>query len=396
MTLELSRKLSTISPSVTLAITAKANAMKAEGIEVFSFAAGEPDFDTPKFIQKAGVEAIESGKTRYTPASGLKDLKAAICSKLKKDNGLDYEIENIVVSNGAKHSIFNALSAILNPGDEVIVPRPYWVSYPELVKLADGEPKMVDVEEENHFKYTIESLDEALSEKTKAIFINSPNNPTGTVYSEGELKAIGEWAVKNELYILSDEIYEKLVYDGVKHVSIAAIDDKIKEQTIVINGMSKAYAMTGWRIGYVAAPAKMAKMMSNFQSHATSNPCSVSQYASIVALNTETDEIEKMRCAFEKRRDLMVELINELPDVSCKKPLGAFYVMANISKWIGKELKGKKIESSLDFASALLEQENVAVIPGAAFGSDEYIRLSYATSEEVIKNGIKKIENFLK
>lgn len=396
MTLELSKKLSTISPSVTLAITAKANAMKAEGIDVISFGAGEPDFNTPVFIQDAGIDAIKTGKTRYTPASGLKILKEAICNKLKSDNDLEYTPSNIVVSNGAKHSIYNTLNAILNEGDEVIVPVPYWVSYPELVKLAGGEPKLVQVKEEDHFKYSIELLNEALTNKTKAIFVNSPNNPTGTAYSKEELILIGEWAVKNEVFILSDEIYEKLVYDGTKHISIASLNKAIKEQTIIINGMSKAYAMTGWRIGYTAANEEITKMMSNFQSHATSNPCSISQYASIKALNTETDEIEKMRQSFEQRRNIMVDLINELPNVSCNKPLGAFYVMANISKWIGKEINGTKINSSVEFASALLSDKNVAVIPGAAFGDDRYIRLSYAISEDAIREGIDRINTFLK
>lgn len=392
---DLSIKNGAISPSVTLAITAKAKKMKAEGEAVISFGAGEPDFKTPKNIRDAAIKAIEEGNIGYTAVAGLADLKDAICSKLKRDNQLDYKPEEIVVSNGAKHSLFNVFQAICNPGDEVIIPIPFWVSYPELVKLADGVPKLVQTHEENGFKYTKESLLEAINHKTKAILLNSPNNPTGTVYTENELKEIAEIAVKNNIYIISDEIYEKLIYEG-KHISIATLGADIKELTIVINGLSKGYAMTGWRMGYTASSKKIAGIMTNVQSHATSNPNTVAQYAGIEALNGEQQSIEKMVVEFGKRKDFMVEKINSIEGLSCRKPEGAFYVMVNISKVMGTELKGKMINGSMDFAEYLLNDSKVAVIPGVAFGSDNYIRLSYATSLENIKEGLDRIEKALK
>lgn len=395
MSLELSKKLSTLSPSVTLAITAKAKEMKESGIDIVSFGAGEPDFNTPEFIQEAGIASIRAGKIKYTPAAGLNDLKVAICNKFKKENSLNYEPSNIVVSNGAKHSLFNALQAICNPGDEVIVPNPYWVSYPELVKVADAVPVFVEVKEEEEFKYSVDLLNSALTTKTKAIILNSPNNPTGSMYDESELKAIADWAVQNKIYVISDEIYEKLVYDNNKHISIAQFGDDIKNQTIVINGVSKAYAMTGWRIGYSAANKEITKLMSNYQSHATSNPCAISQYASIEALSGDDSEIEKMRVAFETRRNIMTELVNEIDGISCLLPKGAFYIMVNIKNTIGKSFNGNIISNSLDFSNALLEEEKVAVIPGAAFGTDDFIRISYATSEENIKKGLSRIKSFV-
>lgn len=394
--MELSRKCEQISASVTLAITAKAKKLKEEGVDVVSFGAGEPDFNTPKNIQEAGIEAITKGLTRYTPASGILELKEAICKKFKRDNNLDYRPSQIVISNGAKHTLYNSLMAICNPGDEVIVPLPYWVSYPELVKLVDAVPVLVENKEENNFKYTKEALEKAITKNTKAIIINSPNNPTGVVYTKEELQMIAEIAIKHDLIVISDEIYEKLVYGGVKHVSIASLNEDIKKRTIVINGVSKAYAMTGWRIGYCAAEENIAKMMSNVQSHATSNPNSIAQYASVEALNGPQDDIETMRKEFEKRRDYMVEKVNSIPGLSCKKPDGAFYVMINITKLIGKTIKGYKISNSVDLCSALLEAEKVAAIPGAGFGTDSYIRLSYATSMENIIEGLNRIENFVK
>ncbi|MTI71122.1 MAG: pyridoxal phosphate-dependent aminotransferase [Firmicutes bacterium] len=387
----LSKKNSKISPSVTLAITAKAKKMKADGEDVVSFGAGEPDFNTPKNIRDKAIEAIEGGNIGYTSSSGLPDLKKAICNKLKKDNGLDYKPENIVVSNGAKHSLFNTFQAILNPGDEVIIPIPYWVSYPELVKMADGKPVFVETEEEKGFKYTKKALLEAINENTKAILLNSPSNPTGTVYTKEELKEIAEIAVENNIYIVSDEIYEKLIYSG-EHVSVASFGDKIKDLTIVINGMSKCYAMTGWRIGYTACDKEIAKIMTNVQSHATSNPNTVAQYASIEALNGKQDALDEMVKAFTERRNYMVEKINSINNLSCRKPEGAFYVMINISEVIGKELDGKVINGSMDFAEYLLDTVKVAVIPGAGFGSDNYVRLSYATSLDNIKEGLKRLE----
>lgn len=391
MNTNLSKKNGAISPSVTLAITAKAKKMKADGIDIVSFGAGEPDFKTPDHIRNAAIKVIEEGAIGYTASAGLPDLKEAICEKLKEDNQLEYLPENIVVSNGAKHSIYNALQVICNPGDEVIIPVPFWVSYPEMVKMADAKPVFVETLEENGFKYTPEKLLAAINDKTKAIFLNSPSNPTGTVYTEEEIKAIAEIAVKNNIYIISDEIYEKLVYDG-KHISIASLGDDIKKLTIVINGMSKAYAMTGWRIGYLAADKEITKIITNIQSHATSNPNTVAQYASIEALRGDQEPIEKMIKAFDERRKYMADRINSIENLSCRMPEGAFYVMVNISKLIGKNIGGHDINSSMDFAEYLLDSAKVAVIPGSGFGTDNYIRLSYATSLDNIKEGLNRIE----
>ncbi|SDY85163.1 aspartate aminotransferase [Proteiniborus ethanoligenes] len=396
MNLNLSKKALMIYPSVTLEITAKAKEMKEMGINVIGFGAGEPDFNTPENIQNAGIEAIQSGNTKYTATSGIPELKKAICQKLKSENNLDYKTNNIIISNGAKQSIFNALFAILNPGDEVIMPIPYWVSYPEFIRLCDGIPIPIETKEENGFKISVRDLDYVLTPKTKALILNSPSNPTGTVYNEDELKEIANWAVKNNIFVISDEIYEKLVYDGHKHISIASFSEEIKKLTIVINGMSKAYAMTGWRIGYAACDEEIVKVMTNIQSHTTSNPCSISQYASVEGLIGDQFIIEEMKKHFIARRDYMVEKINSINGLSCKKPVGAFYVMANISKLKGLNIKGRTINTSLDFANLLLEEGKVAVIPGSAFGADDFVRLSYATSMKNIEEGLKRIEEILK
>ncbi|WP_416197975.1 MAG: Aminotransferase [Sporanaerobacter sp.] len=395
MNTKLSEKGLKISPSVTLEITAKAKSMKDQGIDVVSFGAGEPDFNTPENIVEEGIKAIKEGKTRYTPASGILELKEAVCEKLKRDNNLTYSPKNIIISSGAKHSIYNALMAITNPGDEIIISVPYWVSYPELIKLAGGKPIFIKTKEENDFKYTLEDLNNALSDKTKAIILNSPNNPTGTFYNKNELEKIADWAVKNNIFVISDEIYEKLVYDGENHVSIASLDDKIKDLTILINGMSKAYAMTGWRIGYAAANEEITKVMSNIQSHTTSNPCSISQYASVEGLSGDQSSVEKMKKHFEERRNFMVDTVNSIEGLSCRKPKGAFYVMVNITKIKGKTIRGMKIEDSLDFAKLLLDEGKVAVIPGIGFGDDDYIRLSYATSMENIEKGLSRIKTII-
>lgn len=395
MNKKLSEKGLKISPSVTLEITAKAKAMKAEGIDVVSFGAGEPDFNTPENIIAEGIKSIKEGKTRYTPASGIIELKEAICNKFNRDNGLNYSTNNIIISSGAKHSIYNALMAITNPGDEIIISVPYWVSYPELIKIAGGVPVMIKTKEENGFKYTVDDLNNVMTKNTKAIILNSPNNPTGTFYTLEELEKIADWAIKNEIFIISDEIYEKLVYDGEKHISIASLNDEIKDLTIVINGMSKAYAMTGWRIGYAAANTDIIKIMSNVQSHTTSNPCSISQYASVEGLLGNQDSVQKMKVHFEERRNVMVDMVNSINGLSCRKPKGAFYVMVNITKIKGKTIRGMKIESSLDFAKLLLDEGKVAVIPGIGFGDDDYIRLSYATSMENIKEGLTRIKNIV-
>lgn len=390
----LSNKAKGISPSPTLAIDAKFKEMKANGEDVVGFGCGEPDFDTPKHIKDAAIAAINAGMTKYTPAAGTLDLRKAVAKKFKDENGLDYAPTDIVISNGAKHSLVNAFMAILNPGDEVIVPAPFWVSYPEMIKIADGVPVILNTKEENDFKANAEDFEKALSQKTKAIVLNSPSNPTGMVYTEEELRKIADFAVKHNVYVISDEIYEHLIYEG-KHVSIASFNEKIKALTIVINGVSKTYAMTGWRIGYAAAAPEIAKIMANIQSHASSNPNSIAQAATIAALEGGMDEVEMMKKHFVQRRDYMVETINSIDGVSCKKPQGAFYIMMNIKGLIGKEYYGKIINNSNDFANLFLEKAKVAVVPGNGFGADEYVRWSYATSMENIKEGLLRLKKLL-
>lgn len=389
----LSKKNLAIEESMTLAITAKAKQLKESGVNIVSFGAGEPDFNTPKNIRDYAIARIEKGGNGYTEASGLLDLKKAVCSKLKNDNQLSYAPNQIVISSGAKHSLFNALQAICNPGDEIIIPSPYWVSYYELTKMADAEPILVEASAENLFKVTVAQLEAAVTEKTKGLLINSPNNPTGAVYTREELIEIGAFATKHDLYIISDEIYEKLVY-GEAHVSIASLSQDLYERTIVVNGLSKAYAMTGWRIGYTASTVEIANVMSNIQSHATSNPNTIAQHAGIEALGGDQTAIEEMRVAFEARKNYMVETIKQIPNVSCVEPKGAFYVMVDISYYKGKSVDGIKIENSLDFAAVLIEKANIAVIPGIAFGVDDYIRLSYATSMENIEEGLGRLRDF--
>lgn len=391
----LSQKAKRISPSLTLAITAKAKKMKADGIDVIGFGAGEPDFNTPLNIQDAAIDAIQNGQTRYTAASGIVELKKAIVDKFKRDNNLNYKTSQIVVSTGAKQCLANAFQAILNPGDEVLIGAPYWVSYPELVQLSDGVPVFVDTEEKNSFKLTVTALEKALTKNTKAIILNSPNNPTGTTYTKNELKEIADFAKKNDIIIISDEIYEKLLYGEEGHVSIASLSEDAYNRTIVINGVSKAYAMTGWRIGYAAASEEIISLMSNIQSHTTSNPCSISQYAALEALLGDQGEVEKMKVEFKKRRDYMVDRINSIKNLSCVKPEGAFYVMINISNILNKKYEGTVIKDSLQFSDLLLEKEKVAVVPGIAFGVDNYVRLSYATSIKNIEEGLNRIESFV-
>ncbi|MBC7087299.1 MAG: pyridoxal phosphate-dependent aminotransferase [Tissierellales bacterium] len=391
----LSNKGISIQPSVTLSIDAKAKSMISAGENVISFSIGEPDFDTPKNIGDAGIYAIQNGITKYTPANGTLELRKAICKKFKEDNNLEYTPSQIVVSNGGKHSIYNALMAILNPNDEVIFSIPYWVSYPEMVSIAGGTPVMIKTTEENGFKFNSNDLEKVKTEKTKAIIINSPNNPTGSVYTKEELEDIANWAVKNDIFVISDELYEKLIYDDEVHVSIASLNDAIKNLTIVINGMSKAYSMTGWRIGYTASNQEIATIMSNLQSHTTSNPCSISQYASVEGLTGPQDSLLEMKKEFDKRRLRITKLVNEIANVSCNIPKGAFYVMMNCSYYIGKEIDGVKINSSVDFSDLLLEKCKVAVVPGLAFGDDNYVRLSYATSMDKIEEGINRIKKLL-
>lgn len=393
--MQLSKKAENISPSITLTITAKANELKSQGVDVVSFGAGEPDFNTPENIINAAIKAMHDGKTKYTPAAGILELKKTICNKFKNDNNLDYEPSQIIISTGAKQCLANTFLAILNPGDEVLIPVPYWVSYPELVKLADGVPVFVQTSKENNYKYTVEDLKKSLSAKTKAILINSPNNPTGTIYSKEELMEIAEFAKENDLIIVSDEIYEKLIYDNKKHVSIAALSKDAYERTIVINGVSKTYAMTGWRLGYCGCSTKIAKLMSSLQSHMTSNSNTIAQYAAIEALNGPVEDLKVMVKEFEDRRNLMIQKLESIKNISIIKPNGAFYIMVNISAYLNIEVDGTIIKDSVDFAKVLLEKEKVAVIPGSGFGLDDYVRLSYATSRELIEKGIDRIAHFL-
>ncbi|MDU2491104.1 MAG: pyridoxal phosphate-dependent aminotransferase [Clostridium celatum] len=393
--MELSRKAQRIEASVTLAITAKAKEMKENGVDVISFGAGEPDFNTPENIINAAIKAMQEGNTKYTNVNGILPLREAICKKFKEDNSLVYKPSQIVVSTGAKQSLANVFLAILNPGDEVIVPNPYWVSYPELIRLADGKPVFVESDETSSYKFTKENLEKAVTEKTKAIILNTPNNPTGTIYNREELIEIAEFAKRYDLIIVSDEMYEKLIYDGESHVSIASVSDDAYERTIVINGLSKSYAMTGWRLGYCGASEKIAKLMTNIQSHMTSNVCSITQYAAVEALNGPQDKVKEMISEFERRRNYMAKTLEEMNNLSIIKPQGAFYIMINIDKCLGKEINGEKINDSMDFSAKLLENEKVAVIPGKAFGLDNYVRVSYATSMELIEKGLERINKFV-
>jgi len=384
-----------ISASLTLEIDAKAKRMRAEGMDVVGFGAGEPDFDTPAFIKDAAKEALDQGITKYTPASGTMDLKKAVCEKLLRDNGLSYEPAQIVISNGAKHSLHNSFAVLLNPGDEVIIPSPCWVSYPELVKINDGVPVYVPAGEENGFKPRVEDIRKAITSRTKAILLNSPSNPCGYVMTEEELRAIAQLAVEHDLFVISDEIYEELVYDGEQHFSIASFGEEIKKRTIVVNGLSKAYSMTGWRIGYTASAPEIAKAMGNLQSHMTSNPNSIAQYASAAALRGPKEEMHAMVREFDRRRKYMVERINSIPGLSCIIPKGAFYAFMRVSDLYGKRYRSKVIHNSLELCSAVLEGVQVALVPGMAFEADDFCRLSYATSMENIVKGLGRLEAFV-
>lgn len=393
--MKISKKIAAIAPSATLAIDAKAKELKAQGIDVAGFGAGEPDFDTPQNIKDAAVRAIAAGCTKYTPASGTMELKKAVCAKFARDNGLTYTPDQIVISNGAKHSLVNIFMAICDPGDEVIIPSPFWVSYPEMVKIADGVPVTLETTEATHFKFTAEQLEKAIGPKTVALILNSPSNPTGMAYTRKELEEIAQVAVKHGIYVISDEIYEHLLYEG-EHVSIASLGEEIKAQTIIVNGVSKTYAMTGWRIGYTASDAKVAKAMGNLQSHASSNPNSIAQAAAVEALNGPQDSVAEMKAEFAKRRDYMVSRINSMNGVSCVAPQGAFYVFMNMEKLVGKTLHGKQITGASDFAQVLLEEAKVAVVPSEGFGIQNYVRWSYATSMENIQKGLDRLEAFLR
>lgn len=393
--MNISNKAKQIKPSSTLTITAKANQMKMDGFDVVGFGAGEPDFDTPNHVKAAAIAAINAGFTKYTPVSGTTELKQVICEKFKNDNRLIYKPSQIVVSNGAKHSLTNAFAAILNPGDEVIIPAPFWLSYPEIVRLSDGIPVIINTTKETDYKVTKEQLQNSLTTKTKAIIVNSPSNPTGMLYKKEELEMIAEFAIENDLFVISDEIYEKLIYDNEKHISIAELSDEIYKRTIVVNGVSKSYSMTGWRIGYTASSDEIAKLMSNIQSHAASNPNSIAQKAAVAAIGGPQECVEDMRLEFDERRRYMVERIGQIPLISCTSPLGAFYLFVDVSDTFGKSYKDKVIDSAGTFAACILEDSQVAVVPCEDFGYKTHIRLSYAISMDSIKKGLDRIEKFI-
>ena len=385
--MEIASRLAELTPSLTLAIDSKAKALKAEGVDVCGFGAGEPDMDTPEHIKAAAIDALQKGHTKYTPSSGIPELRQAISKKFSADNKLTYKPSQIIVSNGAKQACFNAIAAVLNPGDEVIIPAPFWLSYPEMVRIAGGVPVIVNTKEENGWKMTAEEFENAMTPCTKMVIINSPGNPTGAVYSREELRKISEVAAEEDIYILSDEIYEKLTYDGAEHVSIASLTPEAYDLTITVNGFSKAYAMTGWRIGYLAAPEPIAKAIDSMQSHMTSNPCSFAQYGALAAITGDQQCVTDMREEFDVRRQYMFERLTSISGITAVKPLGAFYVLANISSF------GLK---SQNFADRLLSKGNVALVPGVAFGDDRTVRLSYATSLDIIKTGLDRIEEFCK
>ncbi len=392
----IAKRARAIKPSPTLAVAAKAKAMKAQGIDVVDFGVGEPDFDTPENVKQAGIKAIQSGFTKYTPAGGTDELKEAVVEKFKKDNGLQYEKSQILISCGAKHSLYNIAEALFDPGDEVIIPSPYWVSYPDQVLLNDAVPVIVETTEEEGFKLSAKKLEQAVTKKTKALVLNSPSNPTGLAYDKKTLEVIAGLATKHNFYVISDEIYEKLIYDGFTHTSIASLGPGIKNLTIVVNGVSKSHAMTGWRIGYAAGPKDVITAMTNIQSQSTSNPASISQKAALEALRGPQGFIGTMNMEFDKRRKYMVERLNAIPGVSCLMPVGAFYAFPRISALFGKSVDGKTVGNSADLAAYLLDEAKVALVSGDAFGADAYIRLSYATSMENIKNGLDRIEQAIK
>ena len=384
--MKVSRRLQQISPSLTLAVTGKAKALRKQGVDIISFAAGEPDFDTPPHICEAAYRAIREGKTRYTPAKGMPELIEAVREKFRRDNGLEYGAEQIIVSSGAKYSLYNALQAICEDGDEVIIPSPYWVTYPEQVKLAGARPVILPSREEDGFRLDREKLENLISERTRAIIICSPANPSGAGYPRSDLEFIAGLAGENDLYIISDEIYENLVYDGFQADSIASLSRETQERTIVVNGVSKSYAMTGWRIGYLAAPAPVARAISSFQSHTTSNPTTISQYAALAALTGDQAVVEEMRKAFQERRDLMMKWFERISGVSCVRPVGTFYTFPNVSS-IGM--------GSAELAEDLLDKARIAVVPGVAFGWDTHLRMSFAASAENLEKGMKRLEEYL-
>ena len=392
----LSKRVKAIKPSPTLAIDAKAKALRQQGIDIISFGTGEPDFDTPDNIKEAAVSAIKSGYTKYCPVSGSPEIKKAVIDKFKRDNGLDYEPAEIIVSCGAKHSLYNIFQTIIDDGDEVIIAAPYWVSYTDMVILAGGKPVIVNTDDKNDFKMTPGALEKAITSKTKAVVLNSPSNPTGSMYGFDELKAIAAVCLKHNILIISDEIYEKLVFCGAQFFSIASVSPEAKALTIVVNGVSKAFSMTGWRIGYAAGNKDIISAMAKIQSQSTSNPASISLKAAVEALNGRQDTVEMMRAEFEKRRNYITERLNNMEGISCFKPDGAFYVFPNVSKLMGKTFSGKRINDDMEFADYLLEKAKIAVVPGLCFGAEGYMRLSYAASIEMIEEGMNRLQEAIK
>ena len=394
--MRLAERTKAIKPSPTLAMNAKAKALKAAGEDIINFGVGEPDFDTPDNIKEAAIQAIKDGFTKYTPVGGIDELKTAIVEKFKNDNNLDYGKDEILVSCGAKHSLYNIAEALFGPGDEVIIPAPYWVTYPDQVLLNDAVPVIVETDEQNSFILEPEVLKSRLTNRTRAIILNSPSNPTGLAYDRESLQKIGELACEHDFYIISDEIYEKLVYDGFEHISIASLGEEIKQRTVVVNGLSKSHSMTGWRIGFTAGPKDITKAMTNIQSQSTSNPASISQKAAVEALTGPQDFLPPMLAEFDKRRKYMVDRLNAINGVSCMTPVGAFYTFPNVSSHFGKKINDTAINNSLDLSTYLLEHAKVATVPGSAFGNDKFIRLSYATSMESIEKAMDRIEKALK
>jgi aspartate aminotransferase len=393
------KPLSTLAEAVhassTMAIDSMYKNMKAQGIDVVGFGAGEPDFPTPDNIKDACIRALSENKTKYTAASGIIELKQAVCQRMKEDCGLSYTPAQVLIASGAKHIVYLTVRALVNPGDEVVIPAPYWVSYSEIVRMCGGIPVIAQTREEDEFKLTPQELDEAITDNTKCVLFNSPSNPTGMMYTREELRALADVCIARDVYIIADEIYYKLVYDGREFVSVAALGEDVKERTILINGVSKSYAMTGWRIGYSLAPEHITKVMSNYVSHSTAAPSTLSQWAAVEALTGPQDTVETMRQAFEARRNYMVDRVNSMELVSCLKPEGAFYIMMNIRKVLGKKCGDVVIDSCDTFASQLLEKGLVAVVPGSGFDAPNYVRWSYATSLENIKEGMDRLEKFL-
>jgi len=391
--MKFSSRIEKVNPSMTLAIDAKAKELKAKGEDVIGFGAGEPDFDTPDRIKQAGIRAIEANETHYTPVGGTNELKDAIITKMERDNGLDYDRNQIIVSCGAKHSFYNLAQALWEEGDEIIIPAPYWVSFPEMVVLAGAKPIIIETNSTNNFKITVNQIKEVLTPNTRAILINTPSNPTGSAYKKSELEAIADFSLKNNLLLISDEIYEWIIFDGFKHTSLASLSKEVQKNCIVINGVSKCYAMTGWRIGYIAADAEIVKKVTKLQGQSTSGPCSISQAASIEALTGPHEDVKAMVREFEKRRNVMVDRLSAIPGVSCNKPNGSFYSFPDFSGLYGKKgANGKQLQGSLDFTEYLLTEKKVAIVPGIAFGADANARMSFATSMEKIEEGLKRIK----